>query len=37
MLKPPFNKESALKKVRIAENLWNLKDPEKISLAYTRN
>ncbi|HEX8378832.1 MAG TPA: nuclear transport factor 2 family protein [Pedobacter sp.] len=32
---PPFNHESAMQKVQAAENAWNTKDPEKVSLAYT--
>lgn len=32
---PPFNMETALQKVQIAENAWNTKDPEVICLAYT--
>lgn len=32
---PPFTLESALQKVQAAENAWNSKDPEKVSLAYT--
>ncbi len=32
---PPFDFESATQKVRMAENGWNLKDPEKISMAYS--
>ena len=32
---PPFTLESAIEKVRIAENGWNLKSPEKIALAYS--
>ena len=24
---PPFNSETAIKKVRLAENAWNTKDP----------
>ena len=32
---PPFNRESAIQKARMAENAWNLRDPEKVSLAYT--
>jgi nuclear transport factor 2 (NTF2) superfamily protein len=32
---PPFTLETALEKVQIAENAWNSKDPEKVSLAYT--
>lgn len=32
---PPFNEESALKKVRGAEDAWNTCDPERVSLAYS--
>jgi uncharacterized protein len=32
---PPFTLETALKKVQMAEDAWNSKDPEKVSLAYT--
>lgn len=32
---PPFNQESAIEKVQIAENGWNSRDPEKVALAYT--
>ncbi len=32
---PPFNFDSATLKVQMAENAWNTKDPEKVSLAYT--
>ena len=32
---PPFNPETALLKVRLAEDGWNSKDPEKVALAYT--
>ncbi|MEQ9491259.1 MAG: nuclear transport factor 2 family protein [Alphaproteobacteria bacterium] len=32
---PPFTRESALQKVRLAEDGWNSRDPEKVSLAYT--
>jgi len=34
---PPFNEESAKQKVRMAENGWNLKNPQNISLAYSAN
>jgi len=34
---PPFNAESAKQKVRAAENGWNNKKPEAVSLAYTPN
>lgn len=32
---PPFTRESAIEKVRRAEDGWNTRDPEKVSLAYT--
>ena len=32
---PPFNRESAIEKVRLAEDGWNSRDPERVSLAYT--
>jgi nuclear transport factor 2 (NTF2) superfamily protein len=32
---PPFSLESAKQKVQAAENAWNTRDPEKISMAYT--
>lgn len=32
---PPFTRETAIEKVRIAEDGWNFKDPEKVALAYT--
>jgi len=32
---PPFDLESALKKVQAAEDAWNTRDPEKVALAYT--
>lgn len=32
---PPFSDETARLKVRLAENAWNSKNPEKVSLAYT--
>lgn len=34
---PPFTIETALLKVKLAENLWNSQDPELVSLAYTEN
>lgn len=34
---PPFTAETAAQKVRAAEDAWNSKDPEKISLAYTED
>jgi nuclear transport factor 2 (NTF2) superfamily protein len=32
---PVFTKESAIKKIRLAEDAWNNKNPEKISTAYS--
>ncbi len=32
---PPFDFETATKKVQMAEDAWNSKNPEKVSLAYT--
>ena len=34
---PPFDLEGALKKVQAAEDAWNTRDPEKVSLAYTQD
>ena len=34
---PPFDKESAKQKVRMAENGWNLKNSKNISMAYSPN
>ncbi|MFR9788210.1 DUF1348 family protein [Streptomyces sp. MB22_4] len=32
---PPFTRETAISKVRQAEDGWNTRDPEKVALAYT--
>ncbi len=32
---PPFDAESAVAKVRMAEDAWNSRDPERVSMAYT--
>ena len=32
---PPFDAESAAKKVRLAEDAWNTREPEKVALAYS--
>lgn len=32
---PPFTRESAIQKVRAAEDAWNTRDPQRVSLAYT--
>jgi len=34
---PPFTEESAKQKVQAAEDAWNTKDPETVSLAYSMN
>jgi nuclear transport factor 2 (NTF2) superfamily protein len=32
---PPFTRETAIQKVRMAEDAWNTRDPERVSRAYT--
>lgn len=32
---PPFSRETAVQKVRLAEDGWNSRDPDRVSLAYT--
>jgi nuclear transport factor 2 (NTF2) superfamily protein len=32
---PPFDEQSAAQKVRMAEDAWNTRNPERVSLAYT--
>ena len=32
---PPFTRETAVQKVRLAEDAWNSRDPKRVSLAYT--
>lgn len=32
---PPFTRETAIQKARMAEDAWNSRDPERVSLAYT--
>jgi nuclear transport factor 2 (NTF2) superfamily protein len=34
---PPFTRETAAQKVRLAENGWNTRDAEKVALAYTED
>lgn len=34
---PPFDFASAVEKVRMAEDAWNSKDPERVALAYTKD
>ncbi len=37
MLKPPFTRDTALMKVRAAEDTWNSRDPERVSRAYSQD
>ena len=32
---PPFTRETAIQKIRLTEDAWNSRDPEKMALAYT--
>lgn len=32
---PPFTRETAMQKIRAAEDAWNSRDPQRVSLAYT--
>ena len=34
---PPFTRESAVLKVRLAEDAWNSRDPARVSLVYTED
>ncbi|WP_142850378.1 nuclear transport factor 2 family protein [Telmatospirillum sp. J64-1] len=34
---PPFTLETATRKVRMAEDAWNSRDPQRVSLAYTED
>jgi nuclear transport factor 2 (NTF2) superfamily protein len=34
---PPFTRETAIQKVRMAEDGWNTRDPLRVSLAYTED
>ena len=34
---PPFTRETAIAKVRMAEDAWNSRDPHRVSLAYTED
>ena len=35
LLIPPFNLQTALQKVQLAEDAWNSQDPLRIAIAYT--
>jgi uncharacterized protein len=34
---PPFTRETAIRKARLAEDAWNSRDPERVALAYTED
>ena len=34
---PPFTRETAIQKVRLAEDGWNSRDPQRVSMAYTQD
>ncbi len=34
---PPFTEETAIQKVRLAEDAWNTRDPARVALAYTED
>lgn len=34
---PPFNTETATQKVRMAEDAWNSRDPDRVVLVYTED
>jgi uncharacterized protein len=34
---PPFTSQTAVQKARLAEDAWNTRDPERVSLAYTED
>ena len=36
-IRPPFDRESAAAKVRAAEDAWNSRDPQRVSLAYSED
>jgi nuclear transport factor 2 (NTF2) superfamily protein len=37
VIAPPFTLETALRKVRAAEDAWNTRDPARVALAYTED
>lgn len=36
-IRPPFDAESAARKVQAAEDAWNSRDPDRVALAYTED
>ncbi len=37
IVRPPFDLEKAIAKVRAAENAWNSRDPQRVSMAYSED
>lgn len=37
LVRPPFTRETAIAKTQMAEDAWNTRDPEKVSLAYSED
>ena len=37
IITPPFTEETAIRKVRMAEDAWNTRDPARVALAYTED
>lgn len=37
LIKPPFTEETARLKVQAAEDAWNTRDPERVSMAYSED
>lgn len=37
VITPPFDLESATRKVRLAEDAWNSRDPQRVALGYTED
>lgn len=37
IIAPPFTRESAVQKIRLAEDGWNSRDPARVSLAYSED
>ncbi len=35
-IRPPFTRETAVQKIRAAEDAWNTRNPERVSLAYSQ-
>ena len=36
-IRPPFTLETATRKVQMAEDAWNSRDPERVSMAYSQD